>query len=65
VAKGVLTRRMFHEIPPRVEYELTEKGQAAVPIVEALRRYGERWLRDAVDEADVEAVAADPSRRSG
>ncbi len=42
---GLVTRRMYAEIPPRVEYELTEKGQAAVAVVAALREYGERWLR--------------------
>lgn len=44
--RGLVTRRMFAEIPPRVEYELTEKGQAAVAVVASLREYGERWLRD-------------------
>ena len=45
--RGLVTRRMFAEIPPRVEYELTEKGQAAVAVVSSLREYGERWLREA------------------
>jgi DNA-binding HxlR family transcriptional regulator len=45
VERGVMTRRMYAEIPPRVEYELTEKGRDALPIIDALRAYGERWLR--------------------
>jgi DNA-binding HxlR family transcriptional regulator len=44
-AAGLLTRRMYPEIPPRVEYELTEKGRGAVAVVAALREYGEAWLR--------------------
>ncbi len=44
-AAGLLTRRMYPEIPPRVEYELTEKGHGAVTVVDALRAYGETWLR--------------------
>src|SRR3712207_189397 len=43
---GVVTRRTFPEVPPRVEYELTEKGRALVPIVESMRRYGSEWLAD-------------------
>src|SRR5579885_1450064 len=50
-AAGLLTRRMYPEIPPRVEYELTDKGRGAIAVVAALREYGETWLRPA-SEAD-------------
>jgi DNA-binding HxlR family transcriptional regulator len=40
-------RRYFAEIPPRVEYRLTEKGLALVDIMEAIRQFGERYLPDA------------------
>ena len=45
-AAGVISRRQFAEIPPRVEYTLTEKGQAALPLINQLRAYGETWLSD-------------------
>lgn len=41
---GIVERRTFAEVPPRVEYALTEKGRALIPIVEAMRGYGEKWL---------------------
>lgn len=41
----LVTRHIFPEIPPRVEYELTPKGRDAVAVIAALRRYGETWLR--------------------
>jgi DNA-binding HxlR family transcriptional regulator len=41
---GILSRTAYREIPPRVEYCLTEKGQDALVVVEALRVYGEKWL---------------------
>ncbi len=44
-AAGLITRRVYAEIPPRVEYELTEQGRGAVAVVDALRVYGETWLR--------------------
>lgn len=43
-AEGLILRHIFAEIPPRVEYRLTAKGEALVPIVDALRRFGEQWL---------------------
>jgi DNA-binding HxlR family transcriptional regulator len=54
VAQGIMTRKMFAEIPPRVEYQLTEKGKDILPIIDALRAYGVRWLKpEASNEPDV------------
>ncbi len=39
-------RQAFAEIPPRVEYHLTEKGLALVDIMEAIQQFGERYLAD-------------------
>lgn len=42
--EGIVERRTYPEVPPRVEYALTEKGRALVPIIEDMRAYGRRWL---------------------
>jgi DNA-binding HxlR family transcriptional regulator len=42
--QGIVARRTYPEVPPRVEYSLTEKGQALVPIIEGMRQYGRSWL---------------------
>ncbi len=42
--EGIVARNTFPEVPPRVEYALTEKGEALVPLIEDMRRYGNRWL---------------------
>lgn len=42
--EGIVARSTHAEVPPRVEYQLTEKGQALLPIIESMRDYGERWL---------------------
>jgi DNA-binding HxlR family transcriptional regulator len=50
--EGIVERQTFPEVPPRVEYALTEKGEALVPLVEDMRRYGTRWLfEDAAEPA--------------
>src|SRR2546430_4634577 len=45
---GFVQRRAFLEIPPRVEYSLTEKGLALVDIMEAIKQFGQRYLSDVV-----------------
>jgi DNA-binding HxlR family transcriptional regulator len=42
--EGVLSRRTYAEVPPKVEYSLTEKGQALADVIEAMRTYGKSWL---------------------
>jgi DNA-binding HxlR family transcriptional regulator len=40
-AKGIVKRTIFPEIPPRVEYALTRKGRGALPVIVALKDWGE------------------------
>ena len=43
-AEGIVQRRTYPEVPPRVEYSLTDKGRALVPLIEQMRHYGREWL---------------------
>ena len=43
VADGLLTRQRYREVPPRVDYELTERARDLLPVVAALSRWGYRW----------------------
>jgi DNA-binding HxlR family transcriptional regulator len=45
--EGIVTRQSYQESPPRVEYELTSKGQGLLPIIEEMRRFGRDWLVEA------------------
>ncbi len=55
--QGIVERSTHPEMPPRVEYGLTEKGQALLPLIEGMRRYGREWLCD--EDAEVGSAAAD------
>jgi DNA-binding HxlR family transcriptional regulator len=57
--QGIVERDTFPEVPPRVEYSLTPKGEALLPLIEDMRRYGREFL--GVDDCAVtpaEPVAA-------
>ncbi len=43
---NLISRHAYAEIPPRVEYDLTEKGRALSDIIQALMDFGERYLSD-------------------
>ncbi|MQA00841.1 MAG: transcriptional regulator [Dehalococcoidia bacterium] len=52
---GMVERVFYSDHPPRADYRLTAKGRAFVPVLVALRTYGDEW----------EPVAAGPPPSSG
>ncbi len=55
--QGIVARHTFPEVPPRVEYTLTAKGRALVPLIDAMRSYGSEWL--GVSETECRPAAAE------
>ena len=51
-SEGIVARIVVPETPVRVEYELTDKGQALQPIIDEMRRFGHEWLGCEVHPAD-------------
>lgn len=42
-AAGLLTRRVYAEVPPRVEYTLTETGYSLKPVLDAMMEWGRAY----------------------
>jgi DNA-binding HxlR family transcriptional regulator len=67
---GFVRRRAFAEIPPRVEYDLTEKGFALADIMAAIKTFGERYLSDTplplstADQPDAPGAPIHPLKES-
>lgn len=60
--EGIVERTTYPEVPPRVEYSLTAKGRALLPLIEDMRRYGREWLDAACGSVRVEDSAeAEPA----
>jgi DNA-binding HxlR family transcriptional regulator len=55
----VVDRHCFAEVPPRVEYSLTEKGHALMPLIDCMREFGNRWLADEPCTTPVESPASE------
>jgi len=54
---GIIDRIIYPEIPPRVEYTLTEKGKTLLPIIELMKDWGtENILNKKMDSSNVEVI---------
>jgi DNA-binding HxlR family transcriptional regulator len=59
VADGMLTRKRYREVPPRVDYELTERARELMPILGELARWGYEWAWSAprnTESVDIGAI---------
>ena len=54
---GIVERKTYPEVPPRVDYTLTPKGQALAPLIEDMRRFGREHLGAAAETT----VTAEPA----
>ncbi len=56
--EGMVERHTFPEVPPRVEYSLTDKGRALLPLIEDMRAFGREWLGL---DGDLAGCASEPA----
>jgi DNA-binding HxlR family transcriptional regulator len=59
--EGIVERASYPAVPPRVEYALTEKGRALIPIIDHMRTYGETWLGASCGNEPAAGEAAEPA----
>ena len=61
LADGLVMRTSYDEIPPRVDYRLTEKGRAVLPILHAICDWAEKYQNDSAGRS----VQMDRCKREG
>ncbi|KKX53598.1 MULTISPECIES: helix-turn-helix domain-containing protein [Brevibacillus] len=42
--QGILERKVYPEIPVRIEYELTDKGKDLRPVIDSIHEWGQKWM---------------------
>lgn len=43
---GLISRKVYPEVPPKVEYSITAKGKTVIPIIDSLREWGNNFKED-------------------
>jgi DNA-binding HxlR family transcriptional regulator len=54
---GLVERRVYAEIPPHVEYSLTDKGKQIQPVMTAMHQLGSQWLDQKTCVCPIEKVS--------
>jgi len=57
-----ISRKIFAEIPPKVEYSLTKKGERAIPIVITLRNWGLKLFKE--EQKEISDELRDPTKKT-
>lgn len=59
IANEIVLRRSYDEIPPHVEYALTEKGQSIVPILQSICQWAGAFYKDTSDISMIQCKKCD------
>lgn len=59
INSGMVSRKSYDEIPPRVEYSLTSKGRSSIPILQSICAWSGMFTREASDDAPAHCKQCD------
>lgn len=59
IANEMIVRKSYDEIPPRVEYSLTEKGASVVPILQSICKWSGHFFKDNAENTMVQCQKCD------
>lgn len=59
IANGIIERVQYNEIPPRVEYSLTDKGLSVIPILQSICRWAGAFYKDDSDHTMTQCQKCD------
>ena len=59
IANDIIIRRSYDEIPPRVEYSLSEKGKSVVPILQSICKWSGAFYKQENDHTMIQCQKCD------
>ncbi|MEE1009366.1 MAG: winged helix-turn-helix transcriptional regulator [Agathobacter sp.] len=59
IANEIIERKSYDEIPPRVEYSLTEKGKTIVPILQSICKWAGKFYKEDSDNVMIQCKRCD------
>lgn len=59
ISNGIIMRRSYDEIPPRVEYSLSDKGKSVVPILQSICRWSGAFYNDKTEAPMIQCQRCD------
>lgn len=60
--EGLITKTIFAEVPPKVIYELSDKGKHIIPLIESIRNYGIELMK--LDGIDYEKMIREEKKKA-
>lgn len=63
-SQGLINRKVFPVVPPRVEYSLTDLGQSLMPVLITMRDWGTNYLRKCSIEPNCFMMSSTPTPQS-
>lgn len=58
---GIISRKVYPEVPPKVEYSLTKSGESIKPILKAMCRWGKNYKNSFIQVNKIKAESGDSS----
>lgn len=63
-ADGIINRKVYPVIPPKVEYSLTEKGNTLIPLLNQLKDWGEGYFHENIDHFDTKELELEDDQKA-
>jgi DNA-binding HxlR family transcriptional regulator len=62
---GLVSRKVYAEVPPKVEYSITAKGKRTIPLITAIRNYGLEMMKEKGIDTSKDGASVKKKNRKG
>lgn len=62
---GLVARRVYAQVPPKVEYSITAKGKRTIPLITAIRKYGLEMMKEKGIDTSKDGASGKKKNRKG